>query len=132
MAAAVAACATPSDPELLASLPAVAPQPSAALDVCDLLAEPNRFDGRTWLVRGTLVTGNEEALLAGISCATQVACLVFDDVKGSFVERRRLNFRAERSTEVVVRATFRRTGPCVYGSKQPRLDVHTLEGVVVD
>jgi hypothetical protein len=128
VAAAVSACATPSDPELLASLPPVAPQTTAEVDICDLLAEPARFDGRTVLVRGTIRTGIEEALLAGVNCATQMTCLVFDDLEDPFVERSKLNLMRERS-EVVLRAKFLRTGPCVYGSKQPRLDVHTIESV---
>lgn len=125
---AVTACGTSSDPELVASLPQVVPQPGAALTVCELLAEPDRYDGATVLVKGTLRRGIEAAYLAGAGCPEQPPiCLFLDEMRAipAYIDK----LWTVPQMDVVMRATLRHQAPCDFGSDQPRLDVQTVENV---
>ena len=127
LATAFAACGPSSDQELRASLPQMAPQPSAALTLCDLIAEPDRYDGTTVLVKGTVRRGIEAAYLAGAGCPEQRICLFLDEMRAIPAFNDKL--RTVERMDAVMRATFRHQAPCDFGGNQPTLEVQTVEGV---
>jgi hypothetical protein len=132
----LAACRPSSDPELLRSLPAIAPQAIWVLDVCDLLREPARYDGRTLSVRGVFIRGVEGPELGDANCPNEpvldsptrnTVCLSLRNMQTSAADESTL--RTTRWPEVVMRGTFHRIRPCPFNENQAGLVVHSLEDV---
>jgi hypothetical protein len=129
LATAVAACGPSSDPALRASLPAASSQRNAALSVCDLLAEPHRYDGTTVLVKGSFRRETEsEGLLSDVDCPGQPpVCAALPTMRAPSTYKDKL-WRVGRM-KVVMRGTFLQQASCVFDGIQPTLKLMTVESV---